>query len=173
MGEAMFNHGVGVIIRSDHQDFKAGDHIRAPPFCLFYSFLIYTYTELTYFILSVFQEYFVVKDGFEGFYKLPESSKMPWSLYLGVLGMPSATAYYSWKEFIKSPKGRTIFISSAAGAVGSIVVQLAKRDGMKVIASSGSDEKAQFARECGADVSFNYKSQSTEEILQKEGPIDM
>ena len=122
---------------------------------------------------SVLQEFFVVRANFERFYKIPSTNSLPWSLYVGVLGMPSMTAYFSMKEFVKEPKGRTIFVTTAAGAVGSVVVQLAKRDGMKVIASSGSDEKVQFARECGADVSFNYKTQSTEEILQKEGPIDL
>ena len=79
----------------------------------------------------------------------------------------------SWKEYSRAQSGQTVFVSTAAGAVGSVVVQLAKMDGLKVIASSGSDEKAQFARECGADISFNYKTQSTEAILKEHGPIDM
>lgn len=44
---------------------------------------------------------------------------------------------------------------------------------MKVIASAGSEEKVKFMKDIGADVAFNYKTTSTEEILQKEGPIDM
>lgn len=58
-------------------------------------------------------------------------------------------------------------------AVGSFVVQLAKQTGLKIIASSGSDEKVAYCTSLGADVSFNYKTTSTEEILKKEGPIDM
>ena len=77
------------------------------------------------------------------------------------------------KDLANAKRGQTVYVSSAAGAVGSVVVQLAKRDGLKVIASSGSDDKAQFVRECGADISFNYKSQDTEAILQEHGPIDM
>ena len=53
------------------------------------------------------------------------------------------------------------------------MVQLAKLDGMKVIASAGSDEKVKFMKEIGADVAFNYKTTSTSDILEKEGPIDM
>jgi NADPH-dependent curcumin reductase CurA len=53
------------------------------------------------------------------------------------------------------------------------VVQLAKRDGVKVIASAGSDLKLKFLRELGADVVFNYKTTSLSEVLEKEGPIDM
>ena len=55
----------------------------------------------------------------------------------------------------------------------STVVQLAKADGLKVIASSGSDEKVAFAKSLGADVSFNYKTANTKEILEKEGPVSM
>jgi len=54
-----------------------------------------------------------------------------------------------------------------------IVIQLAKLDGLKVIASAGSEEKVKFMKEIGADVAFNYKTTSTNEILAKEGPIDV
>lgn len=54
-----------------------------------------------------------------------------------------------------------------------MVVQLAKRDGLKVIASAGSEEKVQFMLDIGADVAFNYKTTNTREVLQREGPIDM
>ena len=54
-----------------------------------------------------------------------------------------------------------------------IVIQLAKLDGLKVIASAGSEEKVKFIKEIGADVAFNYKTTSTNEILAKEGPINM
>ena len=54
-----------------------------------------------------------------------------------------------------------------------MVVQLAKREGLKVIACAGSDEKIQFMKDIGADVAFNYKTTSVAEVLQKEGPINM
>jgi NADPH:quinone reductase-like Zn-dependent oxidoreductase len=55
----------------------------------------------------------------------------------------------------------------------SLVIQLAKRDGLKVIACAGSEEKVQFMKDLGADVAFNYKTTKPGEILAKEGPIDM
>jgi NADPH-dependent curcumin reductase CurA len=55
----------------------------------------------------------------------------------------------------------------------SLVIQLAKADGLKVIASAGSDEKVRFMKEIGADVAFNYKTTSADEVLEKEGPIDV
>jgi NADPH-dependent curcumin reductase CurA len=54
-----------------------------------------------------------------------------------------------------------------------LVIQLAKLDGLKVIGSAGSEEKVKFMKEIGADVAFNYKTTSTNEILAKEGPIDV
>jgi NADPH-dependent curcumin reductase CurA len=84
----MSNHGVGVVIRSEHQDFKTGDHVTSPGFCLFYYFLQLCEARLNTFVL-VFQEYIVAKSGFERFYKIPDTNKLPWSLYVGVLGMPS------------------------------------------------------------------------------------
>ena len=53
------------------------------------------------------------------------------------------------------------------------VIQIAKADGLKVIASAGSEEKVKFLKELGADVAFNYKTTSTHEILEKEGPLDV
>jgi len=53
------------------------------------------------------------------------------------------------------------------------VVQLAKLDGVKIIASAGSDPKVEFMKEIGVDVAFNYKTTSTNEVLEKEGPLDM
>ena len=52
-------------------------------------------------------------------------------------------------------------------------MQLAKADGLKVIASAGSDDKVAFANSVGADVAFNYKTVPTRKILEKEGPINM
>lgn len=66
-----------------------------------------------------------------------------------------------------------MFVTTAAGAVGSVVVQIAKLAGLKVIASTGSDEKVAYVKELGADTVFNYKKTSTQEVLEKEGPIDV
>ena len=54
-----------------------------------------------------------------------------------------------------------------------MVIQLAKAEGLKVIASAGSDDKCNFIKSLGADVVFNYKTTKTADVLAKEGPIDM
>jgi len=73
----------------------------------------------------------------------------------------------------KAKSGGTIFISTAAGSVGSFVVQLAKKAGLKVIGSTGSDEKVAFLKSLGVDITINYKTDDLASILAKEGPIDI
>ena len=64
-------------------------------------------------------------------------------------------------------------MSTAAGAVGSVVVQLAKLAGLKVIGSAGHKDKVDFLLEIGADVAFNYKETSISYVLKEHGPVDM
>jgi NADPH-dependent curcumin reductase CurA len=91
--------------------------------------------------------------------------------YLGALGGPGLTAYSSLYAIGKPKKGEVIFISSAAGAVGQIVGQLAKREGLKVIGSAGSDEKCKLCVEkLGFDECWNYKKISAGEALDKYCP---
>lgn len=82
--------------------------------------------------------------------------------------MPGLTAWYGLHDIGRFKKGQTIFVSAAAGAVGQMVVNLAHRAGLKVIASAGSDDKVDFIKnELGAEVVFNYKKQDTAEVLAK------
>ncbi|KEF62086.1 uncharacterized protein A1O9_00058 [Exophiala aquamarina CBS 119918] len=90
--------------------------------------------------------------------------------FLGALGMPGLTAYSSLYEIGKPKKGEIIFVSSAAGAVGQLVGQLAKHEGLTVLGSVGSDEKLDFIiSELGFDGGWNYKTEkgSTKEILDR------
>lgn len=83
------------------------------------------------------------------------------SNYLGVLGMPGLTAYASLLTIGKPKDGETVFVSAAAGAVGSLVCQIAKLKGCKVIASVGSKNKiAWLNQHTGVDAVFNYKETS-------------
>lgn len=83
------------------------------------------------------------------------------TIFLGALGMPGLTAYSSFYAIGKPVKGETIYISAASGAVGQIVGQLAKREGLVVIGSVGSDEKLKYITETlGFDGGFNHKKES-------------
>ncbi|BGP04945.1 NADP-dependent oxidoreductase RED1 [Rhodotorula toruloides] len=95
---------------------------------------------------------------------------LPWTTLLGACGMPGATAWVGLYDIGKPKKGETIFVSAASGAVGQIVGQLAKRDGLFVVGSAGSDEKVAFLKEIGFDIAFNYKTDSTQQILQQHPP---
>jgi len=118
-------------------------------------------------------ENYCISDNPKGFLKIDNKEKLPWTVYLGVLGMPGKTASFAWQEYSTAQKGDVVFVTAGAGTVGSLVIQLAKLEGLKVIASAGSNEKVEFLKELGADVAFNYKSTSTREVLEKEGPINM
>ena len=89
-------------------------------------------------------------------------------LFLGALGMSGLTAYSSLYEIGKPRRGEVIFISAASGAVGQIVGQLAKREGLKVVGSVGSDEKLKFiTQELVFDAGFNYKKEDPVEALKR------
>ena len=62
---------------------------------------------------------------------------------------------------------------TSLGCTIRTVVQLAKADGLKVIASAGSDDKVEYIKSLGADVAFNYKTTKTSDVLAKEGPINV
>lgn len=82
----------------------------------------------------------------------------PLSAFLGVLGMPGMTAWAGVTQILKPQEGETLFVSGAAGAVGSVVCQLGKAKGCRVIASAGSEEKIRWLKEeAGVDVALNYK----------------
>lgn len=88
--------------------------------------------------------------------------------YLGALGMPGLTAYSALYEIGKPKAGETILVSSAAGAVGQLVGQIVKHEGLKVLGSVGSDEKLKFITEdLGFDGGWNYKTEkNTKEAIE-------
>jgi NADPH-dependent curcumin reductase CurA len=84
----------------------------------------------------------------------------PLQAHLGVLGMPSFTAWYGITRICKPKAGETAFVSAATGAVGQVAGQLAKLAGARVVGCAGDDEKCQWAvREAGYDACFNHKAE--------------
>jgi len=96
----------------------------------------------------------------------------PLSYYLGVLGMPGLTAYAGLLEVASFKKGDTVFVSGAAGAVGSLVGQIARLKGAaRVVGSAGSAEKvAKLVDDYGFDAAFNYKDGPVREQLAEAAP---
>lgn len=88
-----------------------------------------------------------------------DSSKAPLSAYLGVLGMTGLTAYLGLTQIGKPKAGETIVVSGAAGAVGSVVGQIAKILGLRVIGIAGTDEKVEILKsKFGFDEGINYNT---------------
>ena len=88
---------------------------------------------------------------------LPDLDAPP-QAFLGQLGMPGMTAYFGLLDVGAAKAGETVFVSAAAGAVGSTVVQIAKAKGMTVIGSAGGAEKCDWVRALGADHVIDYKA---------------
>jgi NADPH-dependent curcumin reductase CurA len=153
VGSPIINHAVARILQSDSPNYASGDLVIA---------------------LLPIAEYAVLDK--EGLQWVISKVHNPYGLkdlglFLGPLGMPGLTGWSSLYEIGKPKKGETIFISSAAGAVAQIVGQLAKREGLRVIGSVGSDEKLEFIlKELGFDGGFNYKKEKPLEALERLAP---
>ncbi|ETE67089.1 Prostaglandin reductase 1 [Ophiophagus hannah] len=96
---------------------------------------------------------------------------LPKSLALGTIGMPGLTAYFGLLQICRPKPGDTVLVNSAAGAVGSVVGQIAKIMGCKVVGTAGSDKKLDYLKELGFDKVFNYKTvKSLEQALRDASP---
>ena len=133
--EVMVGGVVAQVVESKHVDFASGDIVNAH---------------------IGWQEYGVSSG--DGLRKI-DPSIAPISTGVGILGMPGLTAYFGLLEVGKLQDDETVFVSGAAGAVGSVVGQIAKIKGCRVIGSAGTDEKiAYITDELGFDEAFNYKT---------------
>lgn len=134
VGQVMVGGTVGTVVESRHPDYQPGD-------------VVVGYWG--------WQDY-AVSDG-QGVQKF-DTTLAPMSTALGVLGMPGMTAYFGLLEIGKPLIGETVFVSGAAGAVGSLVGQIAKIQGCHVVGSAGSQAKVEWLTgELAFDAAFNYK----------------
>jgi NADPH-dependent curcumin reductase CurA len=148
LGRAMQGGAVGEVVASRAEGIAVGDHV------------------LHFF---GWREYAVVDAG-KAVKVDPEAA--PLSAYLGVLGMPGLTAYAGLLRIAAFKEGDSVFVSGAAGAVGSQVGQIARLKGAsRVIGSAGSDEKvALLLDEYGFDAAFNYRKGPVNEQLREAAP---
>ncbi|EME45970.1 hypothetical protein DOTSEDRAFT_70095 [Dothistroma septosporum NZE10] len=152
LGKPVTNAAILTVLKSDNNKFKSGQVLFAPR----------TWTE----------EYSAIdKDLADSFMVLENPYKLDPKLFIGALGMPGLTAYSSFYEIGQPKKGETIFISAASGAVGQIVGQLAKHEGLTVIGSVGDDKKLDFiTKDLQFDAGFNYKKEKPSDALQRLAP---
>ncbi|XP_053607436.1 prostaglandin reductase 1-like [Plodia interpunctella] len=104
-------------------------------------------------------------------YALPDLKGLPLSLAVGAIGMPGVSAYLAFMEIGKPKPGDTVVVSGAAGAIGTIVGQLAKIKGCRVIGFAGTDRKvAWLEKELGFDKAYNYKTTDIAKVLSEAAP---
>ena len=96
----------------------------------------------------------------------------PLSYHLGILGMPGMTAYFGLLDIGKPKAGETVVVSGAAGAVGTVVCQIARIKGSRVVGIAGNDEKTNWLKnEIGVDETINYRSaENLQEALSEACP---
>jgi NADPH-dependent curcumin reductase CurA len=147
IGEVMTGETVGEVIASNHHDFTVGD-------------------------IAVgargWQTHAVSKG--DNLAKIDRHGA-PLSAYLGILGMPGATAYAGITEICKPKAGETVVVSAASGAVGSVAGQLAKRAGARVVGIAGGAEKCLWVQDSlGLDACVDHRSRDLRAELRAECP---
>ena len=143
IGEVLEGGAVGTVTASSHKDFAEGDLVVS---------------------MAGWREAWTAKPEAVGATKMPKSN-LPESALLGVAGMPGLTAYAGLLRVADLKEGDTVFVSGAAGAVGSTVVQIAKIKNCTVIGSAGGEDKCKLVKELGADHVIDYKQHDSYEAL--------
>jgi NADPH-dependent curcumin reductase CurA len=147
LNEAMGGGAIGRVLESRHTAFRQGDYVES---------------------MRGFREYFV-SDG-KGLSKL-DADGMPLAAYMSVLGLTGLTAYGGLLVTAALKEGETVFVSAAAGAVGSVAAQIAKIKGCYVIGSAGSDAKCHWLKEdLKLDAAINYKKGDLRSALKSAAP---
>jgi NADPH-dependent curcumin reductase CurA len=147
LNEAMMGGAIGRVLKSRNPAFKPADLVES---------------------MNGFRQYFV-SDG-KGLAKL-DADGMPLVAYMSVLGLTGLTAYGGLLIIGALKDGENVFVSAAAGAVGSVAAQLAKIKGCYVIGSAGSDEKCRWLKDdLGLDVAINYKKGELRTSLKAAAP---
>lgn len=148
LNTAMIGGGIGRVTQSKNPKFAQGDLVRHG---------------------AGMQEMFV-SDG-KGLQVLNPDPDLPLSVYMHALGGTGITAYGGLLETGALKDGEQVFVSTAGGAVGSVVAQIAKIKGCYVIGSTGSDDKVAWLRdEVGLDAVINYKTQPLKKALAEAAP---
>lgn len=153
LGKPITNRAICKVLKSNNAKFKEGDVIVCADSC-------------------GTEEYSALpQDVTERAFKLENPYNLDPKIFIGALGMPGLTAWSSFYEIGEPKKGDTIFISAASGAVGQLVGQLAKHEGLTAIGSVGDDKKLEFIeKELGFDGGFNYKKEKPRDALKRLAP---
>jgi hypothetical protein len=153
IGDIMRGGTIGIIEESKNEKFKKGDVVQYQ---------------------GGWQEY-CINDG-KGLRVIPLNTGLELPSFLSVMGMPGMTAYFGLLDVLKPKESETIVVSGAAGAVGSLVSQIAKIKGCRVIGIAGTEEKCSWLKnDLNVDGVINYKTDNLNSTLKELCPdgIDM
>ena len=138
LGQVMGGGTTGVIVESRNTKFTVGDAVVG---------------------MGGWQQYSVVDANSVGALRKVDTTHIPLSAYLGAVGMPGVTAWYGLMKICEPKAGQTIAVSAASGAVGSVVGQLAKAKGCRVVGFAGGEDKCKYVvDELGFDACIDYKA---------------
>ncbi len=137
IGEVLQGGAVGRVTASNHPDYAEGDLVQS---------------------MAGWREAWTAAPEAVMAQKLPSDTGLPDSAFLGVVGMPGLTAYAGILRVAELKEGDVVFVSGAAGAVGSAVVQIAKIKGCTVIGSAGGTDKCNLVKSLGADACIDYRA---------------
>ncbi len=147
LGSVMRAGSVGEVIESNNPKFSTGQFVAG---------------------YGGVQQY-AVSDG-KGWYTV-DPKLAPLATYIGTLGMPGMTAYFGILEVGKAKEGDVVLVSAAAGAVGSVVGQIAKIKGCKVIGIAGGEHKCKYiVDELGFDAAIDYKQEDVRKRVKETCP---
>jgi NADPH-dependent curcumin reductase CurA len=151
IGEVMRAFGLAEIVESRHPDYKKGDKVMG---------------------VTGLQEYVLITGNEKrAFHKLPNIPFLSDTNFLGTLGINGLTAYFGLLEIGNPQAGETLVVSAAAGATGSIVGQIGKIHGCRVVGIAGSDEKCKWIKDdLGFDGAINYKNPDWKDQLWAATP---
>jgi NADPH-dependent curcumin reductase len=137
LDKVMVGGTVGEVVESKHPQFKAGDKVVG---------------------MGGWQQYSVVDANQPGVLRKVDTTHIPLSAYLGAVGMPGVTAWYGLTRICQAKTGQTVTVTAASGAVGSVVGQLAKARGCRVVGFAGGAQKCEYVvKELGFDACIDYK----------------
>lgn len=146
VGDVMTGESAGIVLESKSERFKAGDYVTA----------------------HMGWQSLIVADDDEPRLMKVDLKNGTLSAHLGVVGMPGRTAYFGLMEVGKPRTGETLVVAAASGAVGSVVGQIAKLKGLRVIGIAGGAEKCQYVRdELGFDECIDYKNEDLSARLKE------
>ena len=146
VGETMRARVVGEVVESNHSEFDTGDVVTG----------------------NLYWAEYAVADADE--LRPVDPDRGPITTSLGVLGMPGITAYFGLLDVGEPKPGETVVVSAAAGAVGSVVGQIADMAGCHVVGTAGTDEKVEWLRSVGFDDAINYNDDDVGAAIREACP---